>query len=293
MARARRPLPPSVGYKLLNPSPKQRNINDPNNRVAPGTVRASSVPPALPAGGIPQPGQPYIPDESGPAPAAPDTGGGGGGGGGTPDWASSFFGGFGLPPDVVAQVNKIFAQYSDVNAAAQAALAYIRGTPWYTQTYPGINEGIQKGLISNEADYRNLLNQQSQLYKQYLGRDITGAEFAANLAEGVNLSTIGGRLQGAALVGTYGADWRYTLGAFDEAGLPTDAETKALGEETAGLDSPLGQQVKRRLDLASQRLAGVFRGQLATPSLSTASGRLSAPGLAPTGGGGIQADVAA
>lgn len=202
------------------------------------------------------------------------------------DWASTFFASLGLPPDVVAKVNQIFSQYSDTNAASSAALGYIRGTPWYAQTYPGIAEGIQKGVIGNEADYRNLLNQQSQIYKQYMGRDVTAGEFAANLGEGVPLSTIGGRLQGAALAGTYGNDWRYTLGAFDTA--PTDAETKALGEENAGLDSPLGQQVKRRLDLAQQRLQGVFRGTAATPNLSLINGRLSAPGL-----GGSTPDVGA
>lgn len=275
------------GNKIVQPP---RNVNDSNNSVTPnpfgGPVGTFDI--ATGANGQPvAPGQGDY-HQFGPA------GGGGGGGAPTPDWSSSFFGGFGLPPDVVAQVNKIFAQYSDVNAAAAAALAYIRGTPWYAQTYPGIAEGIQKGVVSNEADYRNLLNQQSQLYTQYLGRAITGGEFAANLHEGVPLSTIGGRLQGAALVGTYGNDWRYTLGAFDQAGQPTSAETKALGEETAGLDSPLGQQVKRRLDLANQRLATVFRGSLATPGLTTANGRLAAPGLAPTSGGtGSQADVAA
>lgn len=205
------------------------------------------------------------------------------------DWATSFFGSLGLPPDVIERVNKIFSQYSDTNAASAAALGYIRGTPWYTQTYPGIAEGIAKGVVSNEADYRNLLNQQSQIYKQYLGRDVTAAEFAANLGEGAPLSTIGGRLQGAALAGTYGNDWRYTLGAFDTR--PTDAEVKALGEESAGLDSPLGQQLKRRLDLANQRLAGVFRGTLATPGLSVSNGRLSAPGLAPLSG--ARPDIAA
>lgn len=283
------PLPPNAAYARLNPAQPTRNINDPNNKVVQnplgGPVGTWDI--ATGANGLPV--APGLGDyhQFGPA------GGGGGGGAPAPDWAASFFAGLGLPPDVVAQVNKIFGQYSDVNAASAAALAYIRGTPWYAQTYPGIAEGIQKGLVSNEADYRNLLNQQSQLYNQYLGRSITGAEFAANLGEGVNLSTVGGRLQGAALVGTYGNDWRYALGAFDENGQPTAAETKALGEETAGLDTPLGQQVKRRLDLANQRMATVFRGTLATPGLSTANGRLSAPGLAPTGGGGSQADVAA
>lgn len=196
------------------------------------------------------------------------------------DWASSFFASLGLPPDVVNQVNQIFTQYSDVNAASQAALGYIRGTPWYATTYPGIQAGIQKGLVANEADYRNLLNQQSQIYKQYLGRDVSGSEFAANLANGTSNQTLGGQLQGAALAGTYGNDWRYTLGAFGNA--PTAAETQALGQEQAGLDTPLGQQIKRRLDLAQQQLTSRFQGTLATPGITNTNGRFASPGLAPS-----------
>lgn len=250
------------------------------HRVAPGGYMpgVTLIPAGLP---LPTDTPPQAPE----APAPPSEAGTG-----LPslDWASAFFASLGLPPDVVAKVNQIFSQYSDVNAASAAALGYIRGTPWYAQTYPGIAEGIRKGVISNESDYRQLLNQQSQIYRQYLGRDVTAGEFAANLGEGTNLSTIGGRLQGAALAGTYGQDWRYTLGAFDTA--PTDTELKALGEETAGLDSALGQRVKRRLDLAQQRLAGVFQGTLAAPNLSlTNNGRLLAPGLS----AGRSADVAA
>lgn len=249
-------------WKMLPADDKARIIADFNNG------QAGAFGPTV----TPSPGQlPQQPSNNG------------GGGSGDPklpplDWAASFFASLGLPPDVVGQVNQIFAQYSDVNAASAAALGYIRGTPWYTQTFPGIQAAIQKGLVSNEADYRSLLNQQTQIYKQYLGRDITSSEFAANLGEGAPLATIGGRLQGAALAGTYGNDWRYTLGAFDTA--PTGAEVTALGQESAGLDSVLGQQVKRRLDLAQQRLAGVFKGTLATPGLSlNNNGRLSAPGL--------------
>jgi hypothetical protein len=97
------------------------------------------------------------------------------------------------------------------------------------------------------------------LYKQYLGRDITSGEFAANLGEGASNQVIGGRLQGAALAGTYGQDWRYLLGAFDNA--PTSSEVKALGEEQAGIDSPLGQMVQRRLQTGAAAVPGRVPGQ--------------------------------
>lgn len=224
--------------------------------------------------------------------------GGSGSGGTTPsktglpdlDWASAFFGSLGLPADVAAKINEIFSQYNDTASASAAALAYIRGTPWYDQTFPGIKDAMMKGIVSNEGEYRSLLNQQNQLYRQYLGRDISGGEYASNLGEGANLNTIGGRLQGAALANTYGNDWRYKLGAFGDAnGGPSPEDLKALGEEQAGLDSPLGQVIKQRLDMAQQRFQKIFEGSLARPSLSLASGRLSSPGLTST----LKGDVGA
>jgi hypothetical protein len=197
----------------------------------------------------------------------------------TVDWATAFFGSLGLPSNVINDINKLAAQYSDPNDRSAAALLYLRGTPWYAQTFPGISEGMAKGLVSNEADYRTLLNQHNQLFRQYLGRDISADEFATHLRAGTSTQMLAGHLQGAALAGTYGQDWRNLLGAFDNA--PTDSEVTALGEEQAGLDSPIGQQVQRRLDLAKQRFEGVFKGHLAAPSLSIAAGRLSAPSLLP------------
>jgi hypothetical protein len=230
------------------------------------------------------------------------TGGGGssGGGGSAPstpagptklpqlDWASAFFSGLGLPGDVQNKVNDIFSQYSDTNAASAAALAYIRGTTWYDQTYPGIKEAFAKGTVSNEADYRALLNQQTQFYKNYLGRDITADEFASNLREGATSQTVEGRLKGASLVGAYGNDWRYALGNFGDQGDLTDGNLKALGEEKAGLDSPIGLKVQSALERATQRIQGAFSNALATPSLTTSTGRLSSPSL-----GGQPADVGA
>lgn len=212
-------------------------------------------------------------------------GGGGGsdGGGSAIDWGgvdfSSYLGVWGLPADVQARVTQIFQQTGDANVAAQLALAYIRGTDWYAATYPGIQQAEAKGLISNEADYRALLNQQTQLYKQYLGRDITTDEFAANLNEGVSYTVIGQRLQGATYAKTYGGDWNYAIGAFGDPGdsTLTDADRTALGQEQAGLDTPLGQLLNKRLSQAQQRLQGVFKGGLATPSMSLAGGRLAGP----------------
>lgn len=189
---------------------------------------------------------------------------------------ASYLGIWGLPADVQARVLQIFQSTQDASVAAQLAMAYIRTTGWYAQTYPGIQTAEAKGLVNNEADYRALLNQQSQIYQQYLGRAITADEFSANLNEGVNNATIGQRLQGAAIAQTNAGDWRMLFGAFGDQGSNqlSDSDLTALGQEQAGLDTPMGQILQRRLQQAQTRIQGVFKGSLATPSLSLSGGTL-------------------
>jgi len=131
---------------------------------------------------------------------------------GAPDYSgidfAQYFKMWGLPADVQARVAQIFQTTGDVNVASQLAMAYIRGTDWYGQTYPGIQIAEAKGLVNDEQGYRALLNQQTQMYQQYLGRDISTDEFTANLNEGVNNNTIAGRLQGVADAQAMGGgDW--------------------------------------------------------------------------------------
>lgn len=201
----------------------------------------------------------------------------------------SFLAIYGLPSDVQAKVQQIFQNTSDVNQATALAMAYIRGTPWYAQTYPGIQEGIAKGVIGNEADYRNYLNQVNTLTQQYLGRDIGSGELGDFLKQGYDPTRIGRIYQGGAIAKTNAGDWQYATGAFDENGPLTADEQAAVGQEQAGIDTVLGQKVQRRLDLAKQRMTAVFSGSGASPSLSLANGRLSAPSLA----GAAAPDVAA
>lgn len=191
---------------------------------------------------------------------------------------ASWLGLFGLPADVQKKINEIFSNSTDVNQATQLSLAYVRGTSWYTQTYPGIKEGFAKGIVANEAQYRELLNQQNQLYRQYFGRDIAGSEFAAHLAEGTNTDTLGRRFSGAAYVKANASDIQYLGGAFGEGRL-SDSELKAFGEEKAGIDTPLGQLMDQRLSKAKERMQAVFSGQLATPSFGLRGGRLTATSL--------------
>lgn len=202
----------------------------------------------------------------------------------------SYLGVYNLPADVQAKVNEIFQNTPDVSQATALAMAYIRGTSWYGEHYHGIQEGIARGVISNEADYRAYMNQANLLTHQYLGRDISSDEMSNFLSQGYDLTRVGRVYQGAAIVNTNSADWNQVAGAFDtEGGAFTDAEKTALGQEQAGIDSELGQKIQRRLQLAQQRLQTVFRGQLATPGLTSTSGRLQSTTL----GGQQNNDVSA
>lgn len=226
-----------------------------------GTVKPITVVDGGPADG--GPGNQYVPAATTPA----------------ADY-SNFLAIYGLPADVQNKVSQIFANTPDVNQATALAMAYVRGTTWYAQTYPGIQEGIAKGVIGNEADYRSYLNNVNTLTKQYLGRDISGQEIGDFLKQGYDPARIGRIYQGGAIAKTNAGEWNYATGAFDANGPLTTEEQAALGQEQAGIDTALGQKVQRRLDLAKQRMSAVFGGQLATPSLSLANGRLTAPGLA-------------
>lgn len=55
----------------------------------------------------------------------------------------------GFTPQMIARIEQIW-QSSNYSAqtAAPLVLGYVRSTPWYQQTYPGIAAGIQAGLFS-------------------------------------------------------------------------------------------------------------------------------------------------
>lgn len=181
------------------------------------------------------------------------------------DW-SSYLSFFGLPADVLKEINAIFAR-TDVTQATALATGYVRGTPWYKTAYPGIQEAIGKGIVRDERDYRSRMNAFDQVYRQYAGRAIRPDEYADHLREGVDVSTVGQRFQGAALATSYGNDWQYAAGAFGSGRLdPT--QLKALGEQQAGLGSPAGTGLQKMIEDATRKLRRSFEGVLATTALA-------------------------
>ena len=195
------------------------------------------------------------------------------------DWASAFFGALGLPDDVMKQVTQTLRDHAQDPTLAQAlATQYIRSTPWYAIHYPGALEGIAKGVIQDESQYTQYLNQVNVLSRQYQGRDISGDEIKSYLSSGYNPGYVANLYQGQAYVAANRNDIQYLSGAFGNGPLDAGSLT-ALGNESAGIDSAAGQLQQKVLAKAQQVHDKLFGGTLATPSLSLGANGLSSPSL--------------
>jgi hypothetical protein len=160
------------------------------------------------------------------------------------DW-SAMLGESGLPANVVAELNRIFTRTTDINQAVTIGQAYVRSTPWYAQTFPGIQSGINSGLIADEQGYRAYSNQLTQYYRQYLNRAPTPAEIAAHLTQGQSVDLVGKQLGGQAYVQANLPQINQTLGAYVRPGRAADAgRVQGHAREPGALarERPAGRQ---------------------------------------------------
>jgi hypothetical protein len=199
----------------------------------------------------------------------------------TADW-EAYITNYGFPPDVIAEIRRIFQNNPDVGSAQQLALAYIRGTPWYEQNFPGIKDAIKMGIINNEKDYRQNFNTFNQVYRQYTGQDISPQEYANSLREGITADTAARRFQGKANVAAYGNDWQYLAGAFG-AGRLSEADLKAQGEQQAGISTNRGTFLDKALQDAQRRMQRAFEGVLGQGAANLPKQSLSTGGLVDIG----------
>lgn len=161
------------------------------------------------------------------------------------DWAE-VLGAYGLPPDVITALNNIWTTtgaVGDVQQAVLLAQAYVRGTQWYRDTYPGIQDGINAGLFGDEQGYRAYRNQVTQLYDQYFSRAPTDRELTGYITSGKSVGQVANQMQAGALMGTISDPLR---------ALFTQDELRALTDEQAGIDSGLGEQITQQANLAVQ-----------------------------------------
>src|SRR5262249_9790918 len=89
---------------------------------------------------------------------------------------------------------------------------------------------------------------------------------------------------GGAYIGANQNDIQYLFGAFGQGGLGkggtlSAAQLSAYGDETAGIDSPMGAKLQAAISQAQTKLQRIFQGQSATPNLQLGGAGLSAPGL--------------
>ena len=223
---------------------------------------------------------------------------------------SEMFGGAGMPPTMIKQINDLLAQLLSNGMAATDAYnviigeirsgqiggSYKSGQSWYQYTYAGIQYGMQTGLLDSgnpEASYRDYVNTVNNFYKEYFGRDATTAEIAGYLKSGLSTTTVGAQLKGQSYANAYanadanaqGYSWNALLGAFGN--LPngekqlTSQQATAIGESMTGYSTPLGDMLTKQLATAQRRLQTIFQGKLATPAdLQKGGAGLKAPSLA-------------
>ncbi len=156
------------------------------------------------------------------------------------DW-QSILGLYGLPPDVIAELDRIFQTTGDLSQAVTLGQAYIRSTPWYSTTFPGIQAGINAGLFGDEQGYRTYSNQINQLFQQYYGRPATASEISQFVTSGQNASQVAAHLQAQAIQGNINDPLR---------ALFTPEELTAFSNQQAGIDTALGQRIAAEADLA-------------------------------------------
>ncbi len=190
-----------------------------------------------------------------------------------------FWGSLGLDDTTIAGLTKALTGVTDATQAQLLGQNYLQGTAWYKATFPGFDLGVRSGLFTDLTGYRSYVNALTQSTQQYLGRAVTTAEVTQALQAGVDPTLYANRLQGNALAQTLGPQAQYQAGAFTSEGRLSDSELQAYGQEKAGVDTPLGQAITQRLQLAQQKMQGIFSGTLATPNLSLGPQGLFAPSL--------------
>lgn len=242
--RARRVAGQAAGRGQVAGDPsgyRYRGPNPPPNYTGPGGAY------------VEQPGDVQPPGHD------PAGGGGGGGAGATPP-DHSWLGLPGIPDDVLVKVD---AMITAGQTPAQI-LAFIRTTGWYATEYAGIAAGVAAGMFdagAPEAGYRSWKNSVKNTFAQHYGRPPTQAELEGFLAKGWDAAHIEQTGVGHTAVQTQSGNWQFLTGAFGTGPL-TEEEQTALGEEQAGIESPLGASIKAKVDKAMQQFQSVFTGTM-------------------------------
>jgi hypothetical protein len=147
-----------------------------------------------------------------------------------------------------------------------AAIAWLRTTPWHQAEYRGLFAGVGLGLFSNEGEYRAYRNQVNNSYLQNYGRAATADELEGFINQGYSAGVVGQIGAGHAYAEANRADTQYLTGAFG-GGQLSEQELQSYGEQRAGRDSALGSSILAKVESAMAKVNRVFQGQNASSAL--------------------------
>lgn len=113
----------------------------------------------------------------------------------------------------------------------------------------------------------NLATQLNPIAHQYTGAGISRDEINSAYTTGLTPTQYSGQLQGKAYADANAPEIQQTTGSFGE-GLLSSEDLQSLGQEATGYDTPQGQKVLAAFQRAQTRMAGAFKGSLASPAVT-------------------------
>jgi hypothetical protein len=113
-----------------------------------------------------------------------------------------------------------------------------------------------------------------EVVRRYENRNVTAEELNRFYDQDVSAEKLGRQYQGKGIVAAKGGDYQNVLGSFG-GGQLGEGELGTLGEQQAGIDTILGQQLQERLTKAQKRIAGAFNSTVSKPALSFVGGKLT------------------
>ena len=162
------------------------------------------------------------------------------------EW-QTLLGNIGVPQNVIDDIVKMFGTDPDTNRAVQSALAYLRGTTWYKDAFPGIQEGLIRGVFADERGYRQWRTQIDSVAQRF-GVAPSPDQYAVWAAKGYTPDFLEKRYVGLSVAQIEGSDVRYALGAFDT----TNANVASLDVNDQG-DTGLESYGMQRAGINNQR----------------------------------------
>ncbi len=196
---------------------------------------------------------------------------------------AAMFGMSGLPQELIDQMNAELGSGLDLATAQTLAYNTILSSDWFAQTYPGYFDGLSTNRWSSPKEYKGMVLDYNALSQQWTDTPLSTGDFLSMVNQGISVQDYAKILAGAAWTQANTPDVQTEFGAYDTGPLSGRELTK-LGQTEVGYGSNLGVALQKRMQDAQNRMARIFQGVAASPTLT---GKTSGTGLqAPSLGGG-------